>query len=128
MKRFAMVAALVLAAACQPVPEKGDLGFGDEPAPVAVPESAAAANCLARGGRMQPVGRMRTMQCVAPYADAGKRCTDGDQCAGECRVADVTTRPAEGATVVGRCQADSNASGCFTRVEDGKAEAALCVD
>ncbi|MDP3802577.1 hypothetical protein [Brevundimonas sp.] len=128
MKRLAMAAALLLAAACQPVPEKGDLGFGDEPAPVAVPESPTAADCLARGGRMQPVGRMQTMQCVAPYADAGKRCTDGDQCAGECRVADVTRRPAAGAAAVGQCQADNNSFGCFTRVEDGRAEATLCVD
>ena len=128
MKRLAMIAAVLLAAACQPVPEKGTLGFGDEPAPVSVPESPAAADCLARGGTMQPVGRMRTMQCVVRYADAGKRCTDSDQCAGECRTADGTARPAPGAAAVGQCQADSNRFGCFTRVEDGKADATLCVD
>ncbi len=128
MRRLAMVAAVLLAAACQPVVEKGELGFGPEPAPVAVAESPAAADCIARGGRMQPVGRMQTMQCVVRYADAGKRCTDGDQCAGECRVADAGARPSEGAAVVGQCQADSNRFGCFTRVEDGKAEATLCVD
>ncbi|MDO9586720.1 MAG: hypothetical protein Q7J13_02190 [Brevundimonas sp.] len=128
MKRLVMIAAVLLVAACQPVPEKGDYGFGNEPAPVAVPESPAAADCLARGGRMQPVGRLQTMQCVTPYADAGKRCTDSDQCAGECRTPDVTVRPAQGAAAVGQCQADSNRFGCFTRVEDGKAEATLCVD
>jgi hypothetical protein len=126
MKRFALIAALLLAA-CQPVPEKGDLGFGNEPDPVQVPESAAAADCIARNGTMQPVGRMQTMQCVVRYADAGKRCTDSDQCAGECRTADAA-RPAEGAAVAGICQATSNQFGCFTRVEDGKAEATLCVD
>jgi len=128
MKRLAMIAAVLLAAACQPVVEKGDLGYGNEPAPVAVPESAAAADCIARNGTMQPVGRMQTMQCVVRYADAGKRCTDSDQCAGECRTADIAARPAEGATVAGVCQADSNRFGCFTRVEDGKAEATLCID
>lgn len=127
MKRFALIVAVLLAA-CQPVPEKGDLGYGPEPAAVAVPESAAAADCIRRNGTMQPVGRMRTMQCVVRYADAGKRCTDSDQCAGECRTADVTARPAQGATVAGICQADSNRFGCFTRVEDGRAEATLCVD
>jgi hypothetical protein len=126
MKRLALIAALLLAA-CQPVPEKGDLGFGNEPDPVQVPESAAAADCIARNGTMQPVGRMQTMQCVVRYADAGKRCTDSDQCAGECRTADAA-RPAEGASVAGICQATSNQFGCFTRVEDGKAEATLCVD
>jgi hypothetical protein len=126
MKRLAMIAAVLLAA-CQPGPEKGTLGYGDEPAPVAVPENAAE-DCLARNGTLQPVGRMQTMQCVVRYADAGKRCTDSDQCAGECRTADVTARPDEGAAVAGVCQADSNRFGCFTRVEDGKAEATLCVD
>ncbi|WP_292062038.1 hypothetical protein [Brevundimonas sp. UBA7664] len=126
MKYLAMIAAVLLAA-CQPGPEKGTLGYGDEPAPVAVPENAAA-DCLARNGTLQPVGRMQTMQCVVRYADAGERCTDSDQCAGECRTADVTARPDEGAAVAGVCQADSNRFGCFTRVEDGKAEATLCVD
>lgn len=127
MKRLVTIAALLMAAACQPVPEKGGYGFGNEPTPVAVPESRAAADCLARNGTMQPVGRMQTLQCVVRYADAGKRCTDSDQCAGECRTADAA-RPAEGAAVAGICQADSNGFGCFTRVEDGKAEATLCVD
>ncbi len=128
MKRLTMIAAVLLAAACQPAPGKGTLGFGDEPAPVAVPESPAAADCLARGGTMQRVGRMQTMQCVVRYADAGKRCTDSDQCAGECRTTDVTARPAQGTAAVGQCQADSNRFGCFTRVEDGKADPTLCVD
>lgn len=127
MKRLVTIAALLLAAACQPAPEKGDYGFGNEPAPVAVPESQAAADCLARNGTMQPVGRMQTLQCVVLYPDAGKRCTDSDQCAGECRTPDAT-RPGQGAAVVGLCQATSNPFGCFTRVEDGKAEATLCVD
>lgn len=128
MKRLAMIAAVLLAAACQPVAEKGDLGYGNEPAPVAVPESAAAAACTARNGTMQKVGRMQTLQCVVRYVDAGKRCTDSDQCAGECRTADVGARPTEGAAAAGVCQATSNQFGCFTRVEDGKAEATLCVD
>jgi len=127
MKRLILIAAVLLAA-CQPVPEKGDYGFGNEPAPVAVAESPAAAECLARGGRMQPLGRMQTMQCVVPYADAGRRCTDSDQCEGQCRVADVTTRPAPGASVVGQCQVDSNPFGCHATVENGRAQATICVD
>jgi putative hemolysin len=127
MKRLLLIAA-VLVAACQPVPEKGDYGFGKEPAPVAVAESPAAAECLARGGRMQPLGRMQTMQCVVPYADAGRRCTDSAQCAGQCRVADVTASPAPGAAVVGQCQVDSSPFGCHATVENGKAQATICVD
>ena len=67
---------------------------------------------------MRPVGRMQTMQCVVSYADAGRRCTDSDQCAGECRVADAGPRPTEGTVVAGQCQATSDRFGCFTRVED----------
>jgi putative hemolysin len=126
--KYLLLIAAVLVAACQPVPEKGEYGFGNEPAPVAVAESPAAAECLARGGRMQPIGRMQSMQCVIAYADAGRRCTDSDQCAGQCRVADVTTRPAPGASAVGQCQADSNPSGCYTTVENGRAQATICVD
>ncbi len=128
MQRLMILAALLASAACQPIPEQGRIDTADVPPAVQVSESPAAADCVARGGRMQPVGRMQTMQCVVRYADAGKRCTDGDQCAGECRVADAGARPSEGAAVVGQCQADSNRFGCFTRVEDGKAEATLCVD
>jgi len=127
VKRLAVLAALLMAA-CQPVPEKGDYGFGNEPAPVAVAESPAAAECLARGGRMQPLGRMQTMQCVVPHADAGKRCTDSDQCVGQCRIGNEAARAAAGASVAGQCQADSNPFGCYTTVEDGKAQATICVD
>lgn len=128
MKRLALFAA-VLMAACQPVPEKGDYGFGNEPAPVQVAESPAAAECMERGGRMQQLGRMQTMQCVAPHADAGQPCTDSDQCVGQCRIDNAAARSsAAGASVVGQCQADSNPFGCYATVEDGKAQARICVD
>jgi putative hemolysin len=127
MKLLALIAAALLAA-CQPVPEKGDYGFGNEPAPAAVAESPTAAACLERGGRMQPLGRMQTMQCVVAYADAGRRCTDSDQCAGQCRITNEAARAAAGARVVGQCQADSNPFGCYTTVEDGRAQATICVD
>ncbi len=128
MKRLAMIAAVLLAAACQPVVEKGDLAHGSEPPQVSVPASEAAADCARRGGTLQAVGRMQTMQCVVRYADAGKRCTDGDQCAGDCRVSDSKAQLREGDAAVGQCQATSNGFGCFTQVEDGKAEPTLCVD
>jgi hypothetical protein len=142
MKRLMIVAAL-LAAACQPLPaEDGRTGAGgqpgsgvvkevdttDVPPPVRVPENAATAECEARGGRMLPQGRMQTLQCMVSYADAGQGCTDGDQCQGDCRVGDVATAPRAGAAAVGQCQADNSRFGCFTTVENGKAEATICVD
>ncbi|MBB5744965.1 hypothetical protein [Brevundimonas variabilis] len=111
----------LMAAACTPMP-----GTVADPAkPV---QSAEAGACAARGGTLRPVGRMQSMQCIVSYADAGKRCTDGDQCEGDCRV-EGNTGIAEGGTVTaGVCQVDSNRFGCFTTVKNGRAEATLCVD
>lgn len=119
--RILIAALALMASACTPMP-------GATTDPAAPTSSLSATDCAARGGSMKAVGRLQTMQCVIPYADAGKTCTDGDQCAGDCRIEDVTSRPAEGAAVSGRCQANSQPFGCFTRVEDGKAAATLCVD
>ncbi len=40
------------------------------------------AQCVAVGGQWQRVCMMGTLACVKPYADAGKVCSDGSQCAG----------------------------------------------
>ena len=116
-----LIAALALtAAACAPAPVQ----TADTPAMI---RSLSPSECAARGGAMTPVGRMQTIQCVINYADAGKRCTDGAQCEGDCRTEpDVTAR--EGQSVTGQCQANSNRFGCFTTITNGKAEATLCID
>jgi len=141
MKRILVAAAAVLIAACQPLP--ADSGKTDlaEAAPAvqtvatrsSAYQSAAgsedAVTCAAQGGKMLPQGRMQTVRCVITYADAGRRCTDGDDCAGDCRVEDgAGETPRAGASTVGRCQVNSSRFGCYTTVEDGKAEATLCVD
>lgn len=74
-----------------------------------------------------PVGRLRTVQCVIAYADAGKQCTSSEQCRGDCRAADVTA-VVPGRPAAGLCQATSEAFGCHARVEGGVAQAALCID
>jgi putative hemolysin len=117
MKQLMILAAFVLAA-CQPMPAADTRG------PAQTPD---AAGCAARGGTLQPVGRMQTRQCVIAYGDAGKACTSGDQCAGDCRIEDAPL-PAAGAPASGRCQADSNRFGCHASVENGKATAAICID
>lgn len=129
MKRFVMLAAL-FAAACQPMPAEGgktDLAQVPAEAAAQTPADAASA-CAARGGKMLPQGRMQSLQCVVSYSDGGKRCTDGDQCEGSCRIPDVSNAPAAGAAAVGQCQPTSSGFGCYTTVEDGKAEATICVD
>jgi hypothetical protein len=116
----ALVAVLALAlASCAPAP-------GLDEAPGAV-QSLSPTACAARGGTMTPVGRMQTMQCVVTYGDAGKACTDGAQCQGDCR-ADPAVTLREGQSARGVCQASSNRFGCFTTIKGGKAEATLCID
>jgi hypothetical protein len=111
-------AAALLATACAPqTTTEGD-------APM---QSADASACAARGGTMQQVGRMQSWQCVVAYADAGKPCTDGDQCQGDC-VVEGNSGLQPGASAAGVCQADSNRFGCRTTVDDGKAGATLCID
>ena len=83
--------------------------------------------CETEGGTWRREGRLGLMACVMPHADAGQPCTDGDQCAGDCRLGD-DKRPAEGEPVTGICQANTSNFGCFTRVEDGRAAHTLCVD
>ena len=116
---FALTIGLLMAA-CTP------MAASDMPAP-GQSQTADASACAARGGRMQPVGRMQSMQCVVAYADAGKTCADGDQCEGDCRI-DGNNGLNAGAAATGQCQATSDGFGCFTRVEDGKATGTLCVD
>jgi hypothetical protein len=129
MKRILMAAA-VLMAACQPLPTndgKTDLAEA-VPAVQSIAGSEDAAACARAGGKMLPQGRMQSVRCVITYADAGTRCTDGDDCAGDCRVEDVANAPAAGTNAVGQCQASSSRFGCYTTVEGGKAEATICVD
>ena len=64
---------------------------------------------------------------MVAYPDAGKVCRDGDDCLGDCRVPDGVIVP-DGRPVEGRCVASSDRFGCYTRVEDGVAQAAICID
>lgn len=115
-----IAAAALLAAACTP---QTSTGAGSD-APM---QSADASACAARGGTMKQVGRLQSWQCVITYADAGKRCTDGDQCQGDCRI-EGNTGVTPGTAATGVCQATSDRFGCNTLVEDGKAGATLCID
>lgn len=100
----------------------------DAPAPPSQSASAAASECTARGGRIERVGRAQTEQCVIRYADAGRACTDGSQCqAGAC-LGSVEAAHPPGGSASGQCRATNMAFGCYTRITNGRAEAALCVD
>lgn len=96
-------------------------------APAPTPEEIAAADCASRGGKMQEVGRLRTLQCVIQYADAGRPCRTGSDCRGDCRT-EGSVAVLVGRETTGVCQATSDRFGCYTTVENGKAEPTICVD
>lgn len=129
MKRVIIAVAALFAAACQPMPATDGAAT---PAPQQTQVSAAgstdAALCASQGGKMLPQGRMQSVRCVLTYTDAGKRCTDGADCQGDCRISDAAGAPAAGTNAVGQCTADSSRFGCYTTVTGGKAEATICVD
>jgi len=86
--------------------------------------------CVARGGHESraPFG---LPICQVPYQDAGKVCSGKADCVGQC-LSDAPANAASvavGAPAVGQCQAESEAFGCFARVEGGKvAERYICVE
>ncbi|WP_347304169.1 hypothetical protein V5740_06050 [Croceibacterium sp. TMG7-5b_MA50] len=121
MMRPLIVTALALLAACAPVPAEESAPIG----PNATMADSAAADCRAAGGVVERRGRLQAELCVKPYADAGKACTDGSQCAADCV---VTEAVADNAQVTGQCQADDRPFGCFSKVENGRATGGICID
>lgn len=113
-----LAAAALLATACAPQTTTGGH---------TLVQSADASACAQRGGTLRQVGRMQSWQCVVAYADAGKRCTDADQCQGDC-VVEGASGLQPGVATAGACQADSNRFGCRTPVNDGEAGPTLCID
>lgn len=118
MRTFSIFAAasltLSLLAACAPA--------APTPAPTA---QSADASCAARGGSMQPVGRLQRSTCVVPYADAGKTCSDKADCQGAC-IAEGNAE-SQGATT-GQCQKTNVQFGCYAKIVGGKSTGTICVD
>lgn len=108
--------ALLALAACAPMTE----------GPTTAPTVDIAA-CTANGGEVKPICRMQKPACIFTYKDAGKACTDSDQCEGRCVAADGAM-PEGGATVAGVCETDNDVCGCSAEIVGGKAVAGRCVD
>lgn len=130
--RFLASAALgVLLAACSSTPPASeDAGAAataaDSPESAAAYEEARDVDCRAAGGTLQPLGRLQRVQCVIPYADAGKSCSSKSDCSGQC-LASANVPAGEVAT--GTCQRDvSQNFGCRQRIDGGKAQGTICVD
>lgn len=124
------LALTVLLAACSSAPPAVDTAA--QATAATSPEAAEAyqeardVDCQAAGGSLQRLGRLQRVQCVIPYADAGKTCSRKSDCTGQCL---ATGEVVAGVVVSGTCQRDASQTfGCRQRIDDGKAQATICVD
>ena len=130
LRFLASLALAALLAACSSTPPAADTAAqpaaADTPEAVAAYQEARDIDCSAAGGTLQPLGRLQRVQCVIPYADAGKTCSGKRDCSGQCL---ATGETEAGVVATGTCQRDvSQNFGCRQRVEDGKAQGTICVD
>ncbi|NQZ24038.1 MAG: hypothetical protein HRT53_18580 [Colwellia sp.] len=82
--------------------------------------------CLGKGGVIKSVCMFAMPYCVQTFIDAGKKCSDSSDCAGDCRLEDDFVN--SGTNTSGFCSTNSDPCGCYQRITNGKAEPALCVD
>jgi len=131
--RLRFLASLALAAlltACNSMPPAADTAAQaaapDTPEATEAYQEARDVDCRAAGGTLQPLGRLQRVQCVIPYADAGKTCSGKRDCGGQCL---ATGETEAGVVASGTCQRDASQNfGCRQRIEDGKAQGMICVD
>jgi len=125
MRLLAALFALVVLA-CAPMTPATPAA--DQPAaPVKLVPASDQAGCLVQKGDWAPICRMQKAACVLNFSDAGKSCTDSDQCQGNCYT-DPSQGARQGEAATGKCAMNSNPCGCNSRVEDGVATPTLCVD
>lgn len=90
-----------------------------------VATSAERAACERAGGEISREGLLGWEHCVQIYPDAGKVCSDEDDCLGTCRY-EGDAPP--GSAVEGVCQTRDVVFGCYAVVDKGVLQHALCVD
>ena len=137
MRRVLLLASFLLLAGCAYLQEVygEDQAYGGGTDPYEkisfdgeVATAAERAECEAAGGEVRRDGMLGWQQCVQTYTDAGKTCSDNDDCLGQCRLNIGETMPQPDETVTGTCQASDSPFGCYATVEDGKATPTICVD
>ena len=101
------------------------LALGQPPRGPSRLSPAERAQCAARHGQVATAGLSGEEMCALPYADAGRRCTDSAQCAGDCRYGGSLR---EGARAAGQCQAFQYPYGCRTTIEKGRVTPGPCFD
>ncbi len=134
LRFLASLALAALLAACSSTPPAADAttqpaaqaATPDTPEAAEAYQNAREVDCRAAGGALQPLGRLQRVQCVIPYADAGRTCSSKRDCSGQCL---ATGETKAGVVATGTCQRDiSQNFGCRQRIEDGKAQGMICVD
>lgn len=112
----------------QPVPEPAEAAASYKPievaSEIATPEERAA--CNAAGGTLGRQGLLGWEHCVQVYPDAGKVCTGEADCLGSCRYEGDAAQP--GTPTTGTCQVKDVPFGCYSVVENGLLQHAICVD
>lgn len=137
---LAAATALVMLGACTGMGGTDTNGAGEESTSTSAPghetirfngkraTKAERATCEAAGGKVGPGGMLGYDQCVRPYADAGKACKGTEDCEGRCLLSADSDDDMGQPTNDGVCQADDSPFGCYTQVNDGMPEYAICVD
>ena len=126
MRRIPLILLSVLAVAGCSRPQVVD----ESPAPLpTAPAAARAAKCTGPGQFWARRGLAGETMCVTPYPDAGKACSDKNDCAGRCIADydDVRGRTS-GSAAVGKCQTDNALFGCYAEVVQGRLTQRICVD
>ncbi|WP_421568171.1 hypothetical protein [Stenotrophomonas sp. PD6] len=127
MRLTLMLSLLLALAGCSTAPTGAETG-STATAAESTAANADAAACTAAGGELKPLGRLQRVQCVVPYADAGKACSAKADCSGQC-LAQGDGELVAGAKASGVCQRDvSQNFGCRQRIDNGVAQGTICVD
>lgn len=122
MRKLMVAAAFAALAACA-----AQVATPDAPLTPSTPAEMSASECAAKGGTLKPAGRMQTLRCAIPYADAGKVCDDKSDCEGLCLADNAVAEPPAG-RVTGKCQADNLLFGCLSAIDGGRVTSTICVD
>ncbi|CAA6803502.1 MAG: Unknown protein [uncultured Thiotrichaceae bacterium] len=85
-----------------------------------------ADNCKKQGGEWVRGGILGLYGCLRPAKDAGKICTNSDQCQYGCN-ARPGSSPRPGEKTTGQCQKDNNHAGCRIDIKNGIAQPKHCV-
>jgi hypothetical protein len=83
------------------------------------------AACAELKGTYRADGRARYLHCILTFSDAGKACSDGGDCKGDCYARPDDAWPG---ALLGVCQATTSPFGCHSKVEQGKVVGGICVD